>query len=166
MCVKWMDKQAVTLIAGNAGDLGRVDLCDQCTLRINLLDQWSELPFYLRIFFDLMDVGMIKSFIIYDKLHPNVIWFLYFKLMLSESVIGSSTTRIREFPNSFPTKQQSTQVVANESQLNLWSINKRAEAVYIAPLLGLKIAHLSLFVIYLCAFRRKETLFCFTTNTQ
>ena len=40
--------------------------------------------------------------------------------------------------------------------------------VPIARLVGLKITHLSctLNVIFLCAFRRRETIFCFITNTQ
>ena len=48
------------------------------------------------------------------------------------------------------------------------SISKHAEGVLIVRLVRLKIAHLSfaLYVIYLCAFRRRETVFCFTTKTQ
>lgn len=43
-------------------------------------------------FFNLMDAALVNSFIIYDKLHPNALSFLYFKLMVSKSFIGSFTT--------------------------------------------------------------------------
>ena len=43
-------------------------------------------------FFDLMDAALVNSFIICDRLHPNALSFLYFKLVLSKSFIGSFTT--------------------------------------------------------------------------
>ena len=52
---------------------------------------------FLCIFFEFMDVAMVHSFIIYDKLHPNVVSFLDFKLVVPESFIESFTTRIRDF---------------------------------------------------------------------
>ena len=63
-----------------------------------------------------MDGAIVNSFIIYDKLHPNALSFLDFKLVVSESFIGSFTTRTREFPSSRPTKRRFAQVVTNESQ--------------------------------------------------
>ena len=71
--------------------MGGVDLCDQYTAAYHL-DRRSRCRFYLRIFFDLMDVAMVNSFIIYDKLYSNALSFLDFKLVVSESLIGSFTT--------------------------------------------------------------------------
>ena len=56
---------------------------------------------------------MVNSFIIFDKLHPNALSFLDFKLVVSESLIGSFTTRARQFLSSLPIKGQLTQVVTN-----------------------------------------------------
>ena len=95
--------------------MGEVDLCDQYTGAYHL-DQRSKFRFYLRKLFDLMDVAMVTSFIIYHKLPPNALSFLNFKLVVSESLIGSFTTRTREVPSSRPTKRRLTQVVTNESQ--------------------------------------------------
>ena len=71
-----------------------VDLCDQYTVAYHL-DRQSKFRFYLYISFDRMDVAMVSSFIIYDKVHPNALSFLDFKLIVSESLIGSFTTRAR-----------------------------------------------------------------------
>ena len=95
--------------------MGGVDLCDQYTAAYHL-DRRSKFPFYLRIFFDLMDVAMVNSFIIYDKLYSNALSFLDFKLVVSESLIGSFTTWTRELPSSCPTNRRLAQVVTNESQ--------------------------------------------------
>ena len=69
-----------------------VDLCDQYTVAYHL-DRRSKFRFYLRISFDLMDVAVVSSFIIFDKLHLNALSFLDFKLVVSESLIELFTTR-------------------------------------------------------------------------
>ena len=68
--------------------MGGVDLCDQYTAAYHL-DRRSKFPFYLRIFFDLMDVAMVNSFIIYDTLHPNLLPYLDFTLVVSDWIILS-----------------------------------------------------------------------------
>ena len=95
--------------------LGGVDLCDQYNSAY-YPDRQSKFCFYLCIFFDLMDVAMVNNFIIYDKLHPNALSFLDFKLVVFEGLFGSFTTRTREFPSSRPIKRRLTQVLTNESQ--------------------------------------------------
>ena len=95
--------------------MGGVNLCDQFTAAYRL-DRRSKFRFHLRIFFDLLDVAMVNSFVVYDKLHPNELSFLDFKLIVSQRLIGSFTTRIRAFPRARPTKQQAVQLVSNESQ--------------------------------------------------
>ena len=72
--------------------------------------------FLLAHIFDPMDVAEVNSFIIYDKLHPNGLSCLDFKLVVSKSLIGSFATRIREFWSSCLTERLLTQVVANELQ--------------------------------------------------
>ena len=57
---------------------------------------------------------MVNSFIIYKL--QNALSFLDFKLLVPKSLIGSFTTRTRDFPSSHPTKQRLAQVVTDESQ--------------------------------------------------
>ena len=94
--------------------MGGVDLCDRYTAAYHL-DRRSKFRFYLRIFFDLMDVAMVNSFIVYKKLQPNALSFLDFKSLVSKSLIGSFTTKTREFPSSHFTKPRLTQVATNKS---------------------------------------------------
>ena len=95
--------------------MGGVNLCDQYTAAYRL-DRQSKFRFYLHIFFDLLDVAMVNSFVVYDKLHPNELSFLDFKSIVSQRLIGSFTPRIRAFPCARPTKRRTVQLVSNESQ--------------------------------------------------
>ena len=74
--------------------MGGVDLCDQYTVAYHL-DRRCKFRFYLRISFDLMDVAVVSSFIIFDKLHLSALSFLDFKLVVSESLIELFTTQTR-----------------------------------------------------------------------
>ena len=53
----------------NSG-IGGVDLMDQRTAAYRL-DRKSSVRFYLRIFFDLMDITCVTSYLIYNIKHPN-----------------------------------------------------------------------------------------------
>ena len=89
--------------------MGGVDLCGQYTAPYHL-DQRSKFTFYLRIFFDLMDVAMVNGFIIFDKLHPNLLPYLDFTLVecdwiilsyslfISDWIIYNSNQRISKLP--------------------------------------------------------------------
>ena len=53
----------------NSGMSG-IDLMDQRTAAYRL-DRKSSVRFYLRIFFDLMDIACVNSYLIYNMKHPN-----------------------------------------------------------------------------------------------
>ena len=55
----------------NSG-MGGVDVMDQRTAAYRL-DRKSSVIFYLRIFFDLMDIACVNSYLIYNLKHPNKI---------------------------------------------------------------------------------------------
>ena len=95
--------------------MGGVSLCHKYTATYHL-DRSFKFRFYLRIFFYLMNVAMVNSLIIYDKLHLNTLSFLDFKLVVSKNFFGSLSARTREFPSTHLTMQQITQVVTNEVQ--------------------------------------------------
>ena len=53
----------------NSG-MGGVDLMHQRTAT-NRMDRKSSVGFYLRIFFDLMGIASVNSYLIYNMKHPN-----------------------------------------------------------------------------------------------
>ena len=47
--------------------IGGVDLCDQ--MKVSYEVDWrSEVRFYLRVFFDFLDISVVNSKIVYDKI--------------------------------------------------------------------------------------------------
>ena len=58
--------------------IGKVDLVDQRTAAY-YLDRKSSIRFYLRIFFDLVDVACVNSYIASNILHPDDLTILNFK---------------------------------------------------------------------------------------
>ena len=71
--------------------MGGVALIDQRTATYHL-DRKSRVRFYLRIFFDLMDVACAYSFVVYNMLHPNDLTLLDFKIINSTYLIGRYTS--------------------------------------------------------------------------
>ena len=74
--------------------MGGVDLIDQRTAAYHL-DRKSRVRFYLRIFFDLMDIACANSFVVYNMLHPNDLTLLDFKTIIATYLIGRYTSRSR-----------------------------------------------------------------------
>ena len=78
--------------------MGGVDLIDQRTAAYHL-GRKSRVRFYLRIFFDLMDIACANSFVVYNMLHPNDLTLLDFKTIIATYLIGSYTSRSRAPPD-------------------------------------------------------------------
>ena len=74
--------------------IGGVDLIDQRTAAYHL-DRKSRVRFYLRIFFDLMDIAYANSFVVYNMLYPNDLTLLDFKTIIATYLIGRYTSRSR-----------------------------------------------------------------------
>ena len=68
-----------------------VDLIDQRAAAYHL-DRNSTIRFYLRIFFNLMDVACANSYIVYDTMDPNDLTLLNFKTVVSTYLIGRYTS--------------------------------------------------------------------------
>ena len=81
--------------------MGSVDLMNQKTAAYQL-DYRSKCVFYLRIFFDLMDVALVSSHV-YQRLNYNL-KLLDFKTVIANSRIGKYSCLQRAFPQSRPTK--------------------------------------------------------------
>ena len=63
-----------------------VDLVDLRTAAY-LLDRKSSVRFYLRIFFDLMDIACVNSYLIYYMKHPNKLSILDYKIAVTKNLI-------------------------------------------------------------------------------
>ena len=85
--------------------MGGVDLMDQKTAAYRL-DRKSKFRFYLRIFFDLMDVALVNSHIVYQSIGGSKLSLLDFKIVVAQNLIGKYTNRQRSFPQNRPSKRR------------------------------------------------------------
>ena len=84
--------------------MGGVDVIDQKTAACRL-SRKSKIRFYWRIFFDLIDIAIVNSYIVYAKL-GNSISLLDFKIIVSKSLIERYSNRHRSFPLSRTSKRK------------------------------------------------------------
>ena len=56
---------------------------------VYLMDQRTAafVRFYLRIFFDLMDIACVNSYLIYNMKHPNKLFLLDYKVVVAKNII-------------------------------------------------------------------------------
>ena len=69
----------------NSG-MGGVDLMDQHTATYRV-DRKSSVRFYLCIFFDLIDITCVNSYLIYNMKHPKKLSLLDYKIVVTENLI-------------------------------------------------------------------------------
>ena len=84
--------------------IGGVDVVDQKTAAY-WLDCKSKFRFYLRMFFDLIDIAIVHSHIVYTDL-GNSISLLDFKVFVAKSMIGRYSNQQRSFPLSRTSKRK------------------------------------------------------------
>ena len=87
MACKWMDNRSVLLLSAALEGMGGVDLMDQRTTAYRL-DRKSSVRFYLRIFFDLLDISCINSFFVYNMKHPKQLTLLDYKIVISKNLLS------------------------------------------------------------------------------
>ena len=92
--------------------MGGVDLMDQRTTAYRL-DRKSSARFYLRIFFDLMDVACVNSYLIYNMKHPNKLFVLDYKIVVAKNLIRYDQCRKRAVPISRPSKRNQPESLDN-----------------------------------------------------
>ena len=88
----------------NSG-MGGVALMDQRTAPYRL-DQKSSVRFYFHIFFDLMDITCVNSYLIYRMKHPNKLSLLDYKIVVAKNLIQNRQDRKRAVPMSRPSKRK------------------------------------------------------------
>ena len=84
-----------TLIKDYNSNMGGVDLLDQKTAAYKLDRKSSGGRYYLRLFFDLMDMACVNAHIVYKNLNPRGMELLDFKIVIGKSLIGCYSSRAR-----------------------------------------------------------------------
>ena len=69
-------------------------------------DQKSSVRFYLRIFFDLMDITCVNSYFIYNMKHPNKMSLPDYKTIITKNLIQYHQGRKRAVPMSRPSRRK------------------------------------------------------------
>ena len=85
--------------------MGGVDHMDQRTAAY-CLDRKSSVKFYLLIFFDLMDIACVKSYLIYNRKHPNKLSLLDYKTVVAKNIIQYHECRKGAVPMWRPSKMK------------------------------------------------------------
>ena len=85
-----------------------VDLMDQLESAYQL-DQRSKFRFFLRLFFDLFDVALVNSFIVYKKLENKDLTLKEFKICIALKLIASFASKKLSSPNHHPSKHTKAQ---------------------------------------------------------
>ena len=65
--------------------------------------------FYLSMFFDLLDVALVNSHTVFQKLGQTGPTFLNFKIAFANSMVGKCVNHQKAFPQSCPSKRKSLQ---------------------------------------------------------
>ena len=75
------------------------------------VDQRSKVRFYLRVFFDFLDISVVNSKIVYDKIQSTAAMSsMDFRFSLARSMIGTFSNRKREIPTSQPSKRSKGEI--------------------------------------------------------
>lgn len=90
-------------------NMGGVDLMDQKKVTYEV-DRKSKIKYYLRLFFDLLDIAMNNAYIVYEKLHVEIegqlLTSLEFRQVVAKAMIGSFSIRKHALPSTSMTKKR------------------------------------------------------------
>ena len=90
--------------------MGGVDLCDQMKVFYEV-DLRSKVRFYVRVFFDFLDISVVNSKILYDKIQSTAAMSSKdFRLSLARSMIGTFSNRKRAISTSRPSKRSKGEI--------------------------------------------------------
>ena len=87
-------------------DMSGVDLLDQKASAYKLDRKSSGGRYYLRLLFDLMDISVVNSHIIYKELNSKGTQLLDFKTVLAKSLVGTYYSRSRNTPASHVSRRE------------------------------------------------------------
>ena len=117
--------------------MGGVVLIDQQTAAYQLYHK-SSVRFYLRIFFDLLDIACVNSFLVYDMKYPKQSTLLDCKIAITRNLIRWHQSRQRAVPSSRPSKRKNTSLVSNDRGGHYQSFNQHKKDAPIVQKKGKK----------------------------
>ena len=83
--------------------MGGVDLMDQLK-SVYQLDRRLKVRFYLCLFFDLFDLALVNSFLVYKSLHNRELCLKDFNICIASKLIGLFVSPKLPSPNYRPSK--------------------------------------------------------------
>ena len=86
--------------------MGGVGLLDQKTAAYQLDRKSFGGRYYRRLFFDLMDISVVNSHVIYKVLYPKRVELVDFKIVLAKSLIGTYNCRSWNTPASHVSRRE------------------------------------------------------------
>ena len=90
--------------------MGRKGPCDQIKVSYEV-DRRSKVRFYLRVFFDFLDISVVKLKIVYDKIQSTAAMSsMDFRFSLARSMIGTFSNRKRAIPTSRSSKRSTGEI--------------------------------------------------------
>ena len=90
--------------------MGGVGLCDQMKISYEV-DQRSKVRFYLWVFFNFLDISVVNSKIVYDKIQSTAAMSsMGFRFSLACSMLGTFSNRKRAIPTSWPSKRSKGEI--------------------------------------------------------
>jgi len=159
-CVKWMDNRSVVMLSNflNSTEsltvsrrqqksaekiqipcpeiiiaynkfMGGVDLMDQKKITYEI-DRKAKIKYYLRIFFDLMDIAVKNALCIFTQLNQNVnhdykaISPLHYRQLIARFLIGNYANRTRSLPAG-PVRSSKNTIPAPQPEHKLVKTAKR-----------------------------------------
>ena len=103
------------------------------------LDRKSSVRFYLRIFFDLLDIACVNSFLVYNiKLRKQLI-LLDYKIVIAKNFIRWHQSRQRAVPSHDRVKERVLQLQAMNTVTIYQSISEHKKDAHIVQKKGKKI---------------------------
>ena len=124
------------------GSQGGVDRTDQRKAAYRL-DRKSSVRFYLRIFFDLMDIACVNSYLIYNMKHPNKLSLLDYKIVVAKNLVQYHQGRKRAVPMSRPSKKKNQPESIDNHGGHLPDYQTMRKRCAYCAMEGKKIKHLS-----------------------
>ena len=140
--------------------MGGVDVVDQ-KMAVYWLDRKNKFRFYLRIFFDLIDIAIVNSHIVYTKL-DNSIFLHDFQIIVAKSFIGRYNNRQRSFPLSRTNKRKALESsLPKEIPTHMPEFNEKRMQSNFAKMkeLTIKYLHLVQSVFCICAVPKRQIAF-------
>ena len=108
--------------------MGGVDLCDQMKVSYEV-DRRSKVRFYLRVFFDFLDISVVNLKTVYDKIQSTSAMSSIFRFSLARSMIRNFSNRKRAIPTSRPSKRSKGEIAMVVDHLPRFSAT-RARCAY------------------------------------